>query len=208
VSGNERSVAVASLTVPFGNPPPFAAFEHREGREGFEVAVFRSHDGGFVVEGSTAAVEAGKPFTVSYMIELDAQWRTRRGHLRAQSLAGVGQMDVTGDGEGRWTVNGVPAAALDGCLDLDLEASALTNAFPVRRLGLAVGEHAEAPAAWARMGDLRLERLEQRYERIPDGPVGHARFAYAAPAVDFASTIEYDESGLVVAYPGIAVRRA
>jgi hypothetical protein len=39
---------------------------------------------------------------------------------------------------------------LDGCLDADLESSAMTNAMPVRRLGLAVAARAAAPAAYFR----------------------------------------------------------
>jgi uncharacterized protein len=37
--------------------------------------------------------------------------------------------------------------------------------FPARRLELAVGRHADAPAAYVRAEDLRVERLEQRYLR-------------------------------------------
>ena len=49
------------------------------------------------------------------------------------------------------------------------------------------------------------ERLEQSYARLPD-EAGHQRYRYAAPAFDFTCTLVYDESGLVLDYPGIAVR--
>jgi hypothetical protein len=39
-------------------------------------------------------------------------------------------------GAGRWLVDGKIAPHLDGCLDVDLESSAMTSAPPVRRLGL------------------------------------------------------------------------
>jgi hypothetical protein len=33
------------------------------------------------------------------------------------------------DGDGSWVVDGRPAPQLDGCLDVDLESSSMTNAF-------------------------------------------------------------------------------
>lgn len=101
----------------------------------------------------------------------------------------------------------MPAPQLDGCLDVDLESSSCTNAFPVHRLGLRVGQGSEAPAAWVRALDLSVERLEQRYVRLDDdGP--RTRYDYTAPDLGFTSRLVYDESGLVLEYPGIAVRVA
>ena len=50
-----------------------------------------------------------------------------------------------------------------------------------------------------------MERLEQTYLRVPD-EAARQRYDYAAPAFDFACRLTYDESGLVLDYPGIAVR--
>jgi hypothetical protein len=97
------------------------------------------------------------------------------------------------------------APHLDGCLDVDLEASAMTNALPVHRLDLATGERAQAPAAYVRAPDLSVERLEQQYLRMSDRD-GHQRYDYSAPAFDFSCQLVYDEAGLVLDYPGIAVR--
>jgi hypothetical protein len=112
------------------------------------------------------------------------------------------------DASGRWSVDGESDARLDGCLDVDLEASAFTNAFPVHRLALEVGEAADAPAAYVRAADLTVERLEQRYVRVDDDASGRQRYDYDAPAFDFSCRLVYDGSGLVVEYPGIAVRAA
>ncbi len=104
-------------------------------------------------------------------------------------------------------MDGAPAPELDGCLDLDLESSSLTNAFPVHRLALRVGDRSDAPAAYVRATDLVVERLEQRYERVADQ--GDRRcFEYAAPAFDFTCRLVYDRHGLPIDYPGIAERAA
>ena len=116
-------------------------------------------------------------------------------------------VELSADGSGGWSVDGEPAPWLDGCLDVDLEASALTNAFPVHRLGLAVSAASDAPAAYVRALDLSVERLEQHYTRLPDNGPGQ-RYDYFAPVFDFRCELVYDSHGLVLAYPGIAERAA
>ncbi|MBJ7457387.1 MAG: putative glycolipid-binding domain-containing protein [Thermoleophilia bacterium] len=188
-----------------GPLPPFAAWRHVGAREGFEV-VFLQEDGRRA-EGHTTAIEDGEPFSVGYTIELDARHRARRARISARSRRGTATVRIDGDGEGGWRVNGRPVAGLDGCLDVDFESSALTNAFPVRRLGLAPGEQAEAPAVYVRALDLAVERLEQTYARRPPLRSGEG-YDYACPAFDTRCTLVYDAAGLVLDYPGLAVRMA
>jgi hypothetical protein len=162
---------------------------------------------GLRIEGHTTAVEDGEPFAVRYAIELDRRWRTRSAGVTGQSLLGAKTVLLEADGRGSWRVDGRAAPQLDGCLDVDLESSSLTNAFPVNRLGLAPGAEAGAPAAYVRALDLAVERLEQRYVRIDDG-TGPQRYDYTSPAFDFRCELVYDAAGLVLDYPGIASRAA
>jgi len=75
------------------------------------------------------------------------------------------------------------------------------------RLALPTDARAAAPAAYVRAADPSVERLEQEYLRTTDQGA-HQRYDYAAPAFEFACRLVYDESGLVLSYPGIAVRAA
>ena len=188
-------------------PPPAAAWEHREARRGFEVVFLTADDRERRAAGRTAAVEAGVAWAVAYELVLATDWTTRRAEVTSVTSAGSCQVSLTCEEPGRWTVDGAPAPHLDGCLDVDLESSVLTNAFPVQHLALAIGQGADAPAAYVRAEDLRVERLEQRYVRLPDdGP--RRRYRYAAPAFAFECDLVYDEHGLLLDYPGIAVRVA
>ena len=81
-------------------------------------------------------------------------------------IAASATLRAESDGAGHWRVNGVAVEELDGCLDIDLEASACTNTLPIHRLGLGVGQTADAPAVYVRAVDLAVERLEQRYARV------------------------------------------
>jgi hypothetical protein len=189
----------------FAPVPATAAWQHRGARTGFEVAYFQPLGEGCRIEGWTTAIEDGLAWAVEYVIDLDGAGATRSARIRGRSAPGFTSAQLEADGAGRWVVDGVPASHLDGCLDVDLESSALTNALPVRRTGLAPGARAAAPAAYVRAVGLGVERLEQTYLRVPD-EAAHQRYDYAAPAFDFACRLTYDESGLVLDYPGIAVR--
>jgi hypothetical protein len=186
--------------------PSVAAWRHIDAREAFEVAFLSPSPSGLRIDGHTAAVEGGEPFAARYAIQLDRDWRTVRAHVWGRSASGVYERRLEADGRGGWRIDGVAAPALDGLWDVDLEASAMTNAFPVRRMRLAVGDAADAPAAYVRALDLSVEPLEQRYERLPDGPGGGERYAYGAPRFGTSCELVYAPDGFVVDYPGLAAR--
>jgi uncharacterized protein len=58
-----------------------------------------------------------------------------------------------------------------------------------------------------RAPDLRVERLEQQYARLEDDG-DTSRYDYESPDHDFRAVLVFDQSGLVLDYPGIAVRVA
>ena len=185
--------------------PTQAAWRHDGARAGFEVLFPDDIDSGHVLRGCTTGWEGGSAWSVGYLIEVDAGWRTMRaeatGRVRTGDLRRVAER-IDGD---RWLVDGVLRPDLDGCVDVDFETSAATNTLPLHRLDLPVGEWTDAPAAFVRAEDLRVERLEQSYCHTAEGS-GTLTVDYRSPTFDFAATLEYDESGLIVAYPGIASR--
>lgn len=196
---------MVAKSSPFTDLPPTAAWQHRDARSGFEVVFFHRLDDGWRVAGCTTAVEDGHAWMVDYELRLDRSWTTRRAHIAGRSASGSDGTTLEADGAGRWLVDGKVAPHLDGCLDVDLESSAMTNALPVHRLSMPIGDRATAPAAYVRALGLAVERLEQTYVRITDKG-SCQRYDYAAPAFEFACELIYDESGLVLEYPGIAVR--
>jgi uncharacterized protein len=203
--GHEPLPAGHTAAMGFEHPPATACWQHRGLRSGFEVTYFAPRPHRVRIEGTTAGLQDGDTWIVTYAIDLDNSWCTRAARITTRTSLDVHTCRLTCDGAGRWEVNGNPAAHLDGCYDVDLESSAMTNALPVHRLGLAVGESMAVPAAYVRVRSGGVERLDQRYERGEDRD-GHQQYAYAAPAFDFRCQLVYDESGLVLDYPGIAAR--
>ena len=177
--------------------PQFAAWRFVGAVDGFEVVYL----GAGRIRGHTSAVEDGRAYAVSYEISLDG-WTTREVHVRSDTVDGPRSTVLLSDGAGRWTVDGVPAPHLDGLADVDLEASACTNTLPVHRLAMPVGEVVTASAAYVQATDLVVRRLDQTYRRLDD-----RRFAYTSEG-GFEAVLTYDDSLLVVDYPGIATRFA
>ena len=139
----------------------------------FKLLIFRADDHSITLEGVTAAVEEGRTtWVVDHTIEIDRSWRTRRAAVRGRSLSGP-RSTVLEVVDGDWLVDCLPAPHLDGCADVDLESSAMTNTLPVHRLSLGVDERAEAPAAYVRAVDLSVERLDQTYIRRADDADSH-----------------------------------
>ena len=76
--------------------------------------------------------------------------------------------------------------------------------MPLKVFVICAGALGIRPAAYLRVGG-GVERLEQTYRPRAPSSEGQS-FDYAAPQFEFACRLDYDRSGLVVEYPGIATR--
>lgn len=169
------------------------------------MAYFEQHRSGWRLRGGTTAVESGRSWAVEYELSADADWITRTARIVCRSAAGQRQTTLEADRSGNWAIDGEPAPQLAGCLDVDLESSAMTNTLPIHRLALAVSQEVSAPAAYVRAPDLIVERLDQTYLRVADEGVGQS-YDYTAPIFDVRCRLKYDAAGLLLDYPGLASR--
>lgn len=185
----------------FAPLPGSAAWQLSGAHDGFEVVAIDAGPDGVRFTGTSVGVEERVPWSFRYVVRVDASWRGVDASVEA---AAGGRLSVASDGPGRWLVDGVHDPALDGCLDIDLEGSALTNTAPVHRLGLEVGATGESAAVYLRTS-LSVERLDQTYRRLPVDGEGFA-FEYASPRFGYAATLAFAGDGLVTDYPDIARR--
>ena len=136
-----------------------------------------------------------------FRVGLGSDWVTRTVHVGAISDRGETGLDLEADTTRRWTVDGREEPALDGCVDVDIAATPLTNTFPIRRLAsLKVGESRTSPVAWVEVPTLRVVRVDQTYRRL-----GPRHWKYSDPTHG-AFTLDVDADGVVVDYEGFAVR--
>ena len=158
-----------------------------------------SVDGGrAVIDGMAVFAMDGASCAVAYRVACDDAWRTVSADVDGWLGDATVSMRIRRDGSGRWTVNGTPVPSLDGCDDVDLAVTPATNALPIRRLGLKVGEKADVPAAWWNPPSIGLTRLEQTYERI-----GPSTYRYTSGHGAFETVLVVRHDGLVTRYPGL-----
>lgn len=150
-------------------------------------------DGGLSLVGTLLGAEEGVPIRIEYRVLTDAAGATTGVHVRA--LHGFAQRTLTlaRDAKGAWTLDGAPAKALRGCIDVDLGCSPSTNTLPIRRLRLAVGGSKTIQAAWVRFPELTVEKTAQTYTRLDE-------FTYRYGSGTFEAELIVDEDSVVAQY--------
>jgi uncharacterized protein len=165
---------------------------------GHEFARASVNETGVFIEGTAILVYESAFCKLDYAIRCDSDWRTRKakvsGFVGAKEIA----IEISVDAEKNWRLNDEKISEVDGCIDIDLNFSPVTNTLPIRRLNLTVGERATVRAAWLRFPSFRLEPLEQVYERTAP-----TIYHYESAGGRFTTEIDVDDFGLAVNYLNI-----
>ena len=157
--------------------------------------VWRDGDG-WVLAGSAVFAHEGRPCRLDYLIQCDAEWRTRGATVRGWVGDAEVEVAIEVDAEGRWRLNGAECPRVQGCIDVDLNFSPSTNLLPIRRLRLAIGDQAEVRAAWLRFPGFVLEPLPQVYRRTAE-----RTYRYESAGGAFVRDLAVDDAGFVTSYP-------
>jgi uncharacterized protein len=181
------------------------AWQRADENRGHSFARMAGVDGERVFHGCEVLAGPAVGLACWFRVRLDKEWRTRDVEVRAVGDAGERLVRLTADEQRRWSVDGVRRPELDGCLDVDIAATPVTNTFPIRRLaGLSVGESVTSPIAWVSVPELTVNRVDQTYRKVP--PVdGHNAWEYSDP-IHGAFFLTVDGDGLVVDYEHFAHR--
>lgn len=183
---------------------PFPSESHMRWRRldvpGREDARIEQTADGWQLTGRLEADEAGVRVQLVYAIECERDWRTRRTIVTGSAAGAPIRFEFAADGEGHWTLNGAPLPLVEGALDIDLGFTPATNLLPIRRLNLAVGERADVRTAWVRFPELRVEALDQSYEREADRVFHYDALVDGEP---FKARLDTDEYGRVLLYEGL-----
>ena len=180
---------------------PIAVLWRRLDVPGHDGCQFLPGAEGWTLRGSAVFLQDGQVCQLRYEVLADPGFRTREASVTG--LVGVKAVDlrIRSDGDGTWTAGGDEQPQLAGCVDVDLGFTPATNFLPVRRLGLEMGQQAQAPAAYLAFPELRLEVLGQSYRRV-----SATGYEYEAPGAGYRGTLEFSGQGIIVDYPGLFTR--
>ncbi len=179
------------------------AWERDDESRGHSIARRQRLDDGWLFHGSEVLV-GDDTLSCTFSVVVGPDWVTR--HVEALSVSALGEARLVLDAvDGEWTVDGEPRPDLDGCVDVDIAATPLTNTFPIRRLAhLPIGEPVTSGVAWVDVPALGVARVDQTYVRLEDRD-GLACWRYSDPDHG-AFVLTVDDEGLVVDYEGFARR--
>jgi uncharacterized protein len=165
---------------------------------GHDACRLEQVDDGWQLEGTAVFRQDGAPARLTYHLACDLAWCTREGRVSGWLDLQPVDLRIARTAGGAWTLDGVVVTGLESCVDLDLGFTPATNLLPLRRLALATGQAADAPAAWLDVSAGALSVLPQRYERRDE-----ATYWYESPSAGYAALLEVIPIGFVREYPGL-----
>ncbi|MGE0715030.1 MAG: putative glycolipid-binding domain-containing protein [Alphaproteobacteria bacterium] len=175
----------------------------RTGPMGLEHLTLESAADGIRADG-LIVVDLGRDVVrLRYAVWLEPGWRTLSARITRDRGDAPIERRIDRIGDDRWTIDGQPRPDLDGCFDIDIQATPFTNAMPINRLGLAEGEGQRLAVVYVVMPDLAVRRAEQEYTLLAPG-----RLRYRGLGTDFEAEVTADADGLVIDYPPIWRRRS
>jgi hypothetical protein len=179
--------------------PRSARWSSIDGR-GLTHVSLKPDDDGIVIDGVAIGDREATRYGAYFRIVCDTNWATRR--LAVDTTDGH-RIRVASGGDGRWVDGkGTALPEFDGCIDVDLEGTPITNTLPIRRLNLEPGSAAvELRMLYVPFDTFRPLVDEQRYRCV-----SHLHYRYEAVDGSFDAGITVDEDGLVVDYPPLFSR--
>jgi uncharacterized protein len=140
----------------------------------------------------------GRIFRIEYDVTCGPDWQTESARIQSTEGSKVRRLEMAVDARRRWTVNGKPVPAVDGCIDIDLGFSPSTNLLPIRRLHLVKGVPVRTTAAWVEFPSFKVKPLKQTYKRRNTYTI-----FYESGDGEFQRELEVNSRGIVTKYPGV-----
>jgi uncharacterized protein len=161
---------------------------------GLEHLVVSAGASGYTADSSLVIAE-DELVRVAYRLECDAAWRFTRLSISVMNATARRTLDVSADGQGHWSSGGQPLRELDGCVDIDIDCTPLTNTLPIRRLDWSPGTARDLDVAYVSVPALTLRPVRQRYTLLD-------RDLFRYESGSFTADLPVDGDGYVTDYPG------
>ena len=180
---------------------PYRALQRRNIRwrplqgEGIEHFSVEPTADGLQACGVVIGERGGQPYGVWYRFTCDFNWAVRT--LDIETTDGKA-LSLDGDGHGSWrTRSGEKRTEFDGCIDIDLAGTPVTNTLPIRRERWQAGQTHRFTMLYVPFDSLSPRRDEQTYTCLEEA----RRFRYQATERSFEAELLIDEDGFVLDYP-------
>jgi hypothetical protein len=171
---------------------------------GLEHAIWSEDEDTMYAEGQALHVLPEGVTWVQYKVGTDQAGHARHTCVTVEFEGQSNHITLRRESDGTWSDQAGPRPDLNGCTDVDISTSPLTNTLPIRRLDLADGKIADLRVAYIDVPSLQVTAEHQRYTALWH----EARTAgYRYESGSFRADLTVDEHGLVTNYPDLWTRR-
>lgn len=165
------------------------------------IVHYQSHR--ILVRSCILGIANEQPFKVDYRLSLDHSWRTLNVDVVIQTDNTFTSRQYTTNGRGQWYINNAPLPEMDGCEDVDISLTPLTNTLPIRRLNLKTDERQQINVLYIDVLQRDIRPETQYYTCL-----GPDRYLFETGDGGFKAEIETDEQLWVKRYPNLFEMRS
>lgn len=143
-----------------------------------------------------------KDSKITYKVNLDCEWTTKSVYIEVDHKP---ILRLFTDRNGKWFNHlNQELDNLDGARDIDLSISPFTNSLPINRLPWKLNQKRELEMVYISLPILQVKKVKQIYTFLKDEK---NRRVFKYQSGEFAADITVDESGYIVDYPNLFLRR-
>lgn len=168
-----------------------------------ERLMLRSSADGMAAEGEIFDATPEQPW-LRYTVTTDRRFQVTEAVITARNgsrIALAAEEAVWRDAD---TGHALPE--LEGCIDIDLQATPFTNTLPIRRLHMRADDHADIVVVYIDHATLSPRTFAQHYTCVRPYQTGDGCYRYTSAT--FEAELRVDRDGLVHDYPPFWTREA
>ena len=167
-----------------------------------ENCIIDSKNDSITIKSTILGLYNEKLYQVKYVINLNQSWQVYFCCVESQFNNRVKSFEFSKDQNQKWSLNGKYQPEFDGCMDVDIPLTPLTNSLPINRLGLNDGQEEKIDVIYIDLLDENIRPVKQKYKRIST-----EIYKYENIPNDFEAEIKVDNLGFVVDYPQLFKRK-
>lgn len=160
------------------------------------IVHFQAHR--ILVRSCVLGIAREQPFKVDYRLSLDHSWQTHNVDVVIQTDNRFTSRQYTTNGKGDWYMNNAYLPELQGCVDVDISLTPLSNTLPIRRLKLEPGQRQATQVLYIDVLKQDIRPETQYYTALaPD------RYRFETGDGSFSAELQTDKDLWVQYYPGL-----
>ena len=158
---------------------------------------------GLIVRSTIVGYYKEKIYRVEYTVKTNRLYQTTYLEVNCRHNNKIQQFKFNGDGKGNWKSEGKTLDEFAGCIDVDIPLTPFTNTLPIKRLNLSKDQTEEIKVIYCDLLEESITAVSQKYTCI-----SNTSYHYENVPNDFEATIKVDNSGFVIYYPSLFIRKA